>query len=128
MGFLLNRFSPFVNKSPCQFNFHYILSLIGDLFVLPRVCMLIWLINKIGQLINSFIARGLLGFEFVMLANHDKTWQKLSLIGLEWSTLKSKTKNSSLGWKKWVTSYFVRLVLDQSKIAYQQKSANIKNP
>ena len=34
----------------------------------------------------------LLGFEFVMLANHDKTWQKLSLIGLEWSTLKSKQK------------------------------------
>ena len=24
----------------------------------------------------------LLGFKFVMLANHDKTWQKLSLIGL----------------------------------------------
>ena len=44
--------------------------------------------------------RRLFGFEFVMLANHDKTWQKLSLIGLEWSTLKSKTKNSSSGWKK----------------------------
>ena len=42
----------------------------------------------------------LLGFEFVMLANHNKTWQKLSLIILEWSTLKSKTKNSSSGWKK----------------------------
>ena len=39
----------------------------------------------------------MLGFEFVMLANHDKTWQKLSLISLEWSTLKPKTKNSSLG-------------------------------
>ena len=42
----------------------------------------------------------LLGFEFVMLANHDKTWQKLSLISLEWSTLKPKTKNSILGWKQ----------------------------
>ena len=37
----------------------------------------------------------LLGFEFVMLANHDKTWQKLSLISLERGTLKPKTKNSS---------------------------------
>ena len=27
-----------------------------------------------------------------MLANHDKTWQKVSLISLEWSTLNSKTK------------------------------------
>ena len=36
----------------------------------------------------------LLGFEFVMLANHDKTRQKLSLISLEWTKLKPKTKNS----------------------------------
>ena len=41
-----------------------------------------------------------LGFEFVMLANRDKTWQKLSLISLEWSTLKPKTKNSSSGKKQ----------------------------
>ena len=38
-----------------------------------------------------------LGFEFVMLANHDKTRQKLSHVSLEWSTLKPKTKNSSSG-------------------------------
>ena len=63
----------------------------------------------------------LLGFEFVMLANHDKTWQKLSLISLEWSTLKLKTKNWCSGWKKkGVTICFVRLVLDRSKVAYQQ--------
>ena len=36
VGFLPCRFSLFVNKSPCQFNFHYILSSIGDLFVLSR--------------------------------------------------------------------------------------------
>ena len=36
VGFLPCRFSPFVNKSLCQFNFHSIFSLIGDLFVLPR--------------------------------------------------------------------------------------------
>ena len=35
-GFLLCRFFPFVNKSPYQFNFYCILSLIGDLFVLSR--------------------------------------------------------------------------------------------
>ena len=34
----------------------------------------------------------LLGFEFVMLANYDKTWKKLSLISLEWSTLKPQKK------------------------------------
>ena len=31
------RFSLFVNKSLCQFIFHSILSLIGNLFVLPRI-------------------------------------------------------------------------------------------
>ena len=63
---------------------------------------------------------GLLGFEFVMLANHDKTWQKLSLISLEWSTLKLKTKNWCSGWKKkGVTICFIRLVLDRLKVAYQ---------
>ena len=41
----------------------------------------------------------MLGFEFVMLANHDKTWQKLSFISLEWSTLKSKTKKLKFGIK-----------------------------
>ena len=35
MVFLPCRFSQFVNKSPCQFIFRCILSLIGDLFVLP---------------------------------------------------------------------------------------------
>ena len=39
----------------------------------------------------------LLSFEFVMLTNHEKTWQKLSRISLEWYTLKPKTKNSSSG-------------------------------
>ena len=66
----------------------------------------------------------LLGFGFVMLANHDKTWQKLSLIGLEWSTLKSKTKKLKFGiktselqagWFDWSKDRF-----DQSKFAYQQ--------
>ena len=40
-GFLPCWFSLFVNKSSCQFIFHYILSLIGDFVVLPRVRMLI---------------------------------------------------------------------------------------
>ena len=42
----------------------------------------------------------LLGFEFVMLANHDKTWEKPSLIGLEWSTLKSNTRKLKFEMKK----------------------------
>ena len=73
----------------------------------------------------------LLGFEFVMLANHDKTWQKLSLISLEWSTMKRKTKNSSLRQKtqvwdknKWVTSWLVRSI--QNRIS--TKLANVKRP
>ena len=37
VGFLLCRFSPFVSKSPCQFIFRCILSLVGDLFVLPHI-------------------------------------------------------------------------------------------
>ena len=37
VGFLLCRFFPFVSKSLCQFNFRCIISLIGDLFVLPRI-------------------------------------------------------------------------------------------
>ena len=37
VGFLSCRFFSFVNKSPCQFNFRCILSLIGDLFVLPHI-------------------------------------------------------------------------------------------
>ena len=36
-GFLPCRFSLFVNKSPCQFIFCCIFSLIGDLFVLPCI-------------------------------------------------------------------------------------------
>ena len=41
VGFLPCWFSPFINKSLCQFISHCILSLIGDLFVLSHVCMLI---------------------------------------------------------------------------------------
>ena len=43
------RFSLFVNKSLCQFNFRCILSSIGDLFVLPHTLHvnLIWLINQL---------------------------------------------------------------------------------
>ena len=66
----------------------------------------------------------LLGFEFVMLANHDTTWQKLSLISLEWFTLKPKTKKLKFGIKTnelqdgWFDRFKDRL--DRSKIAYQQ--------
>ena len=72
------------------------------------------------------------------VCNVGKLWQKLSLIGLEWSTLKSNTKNSSSRWKKWVTIYFVQLVLnwlkviwlvlDRLKVAYQQKINKRKKP
>ena len=36
-GILPKRFSPFVNKSPCQLYFLLHINLVGDLFVLPRV-------------------------------------------------------------------------------------------
>ena len=51
MGFLPCRFFLFVNKSPCQFNFCYILSLIDDLFVLPRTLHinLIILVNEFNS-------------------------------------------------------------------------------
>ena len=66
----------------------------------------------------------LLGFEFVMLANHDKTWQKLSLISLEWSTLKPKTKKLKFGIKtnELQAGWFDRSKdrFDQSKITYKQ--------
>ena len=66
----------------------------------------------------------LLGFEFVMLANHDKTWQKLSLISLEWSTLKPKTKKLKFGIKtnELQAGWFDRSKdrFDLSKITYQQ--------
>ena len=66
----------------------------------------------------------LLGFEFVMLANHDKTWQKLSLISLEWSTLKPKTKKLKFRIKtnELQASWFdwSKVKLDRSKITYQQ--------
>ena len=63
------------------------------------------------------------------VCNVGKPWQKLSLIGLEWSTLKSKTKKLKFGMKKkWATSCFVRLVLDRSKVAYQQKISKHKKP
>ena len=38
-------FSPFVNKSPMSNLFSAAFNLIGDLFVLPRYCMLVGLIN-----------------------------------------------------------------------------------
>ena len=52
---------------------------------------------------SSCLSLVMLGFEFVMLANHDKN---LSLIGLEWSTLKSKTKNLSSRRKKMSNNLF----------------------
>ena len=36
-GFLPWRFSPFVNKSPCQLYFPLHINLVGDLFVLPHI-------------------------------------------------------------------------------------------
>ena len=36
-GVFACRFSPFVNKSPCQFIFRCIFNLIGDLFVLLHI-------------------------------------------------------------------------------------------
>ena len=35
-----------------------------------------------------------------------KSWQKVSFIELEWWAFKSKTKNSSSGWKKWDAIWF----------------------
>ena len=76
-----------------------------------KVDKLIWKLN-------------LLGFEFLMLANHDKTWQKLSLISLKWSTLKPKKKKLKFGIKtnELQAGWFNRSKdrFDWSKIAYQQ--------
>ena len=66
-----------------------------------------------------------------------KSWQKVSFIELERCTFKSKTKNSSSGWKKvscnlilliaiWLLSIVVRLLFNRSKVVYHQKSANLK--
>ena len=46
-GVFAVRFSPFVNKSPCYL-FSTAKLVIGDLFMLPRVYMLINLINSLG--------------------------------------------------------------------------------
>ena len=79
---------------------------------------------KIMKLLDLKTLWCMLGFKFVMLANHDKTWQKLSLISLEWSTLKPKTKKLKFGIKTielqagWFDQSKDRL--DRSKIAYQQ--------
>ena len=75
---------------------------------------------------SSCLSLVMLGFEFVMLANHNKN---LSLIGLEWSTLKSKTKNLKFEKKKNELQFvsFNWYSIDR-KSHINKKLANIKSP
>ena len=54
MGFLPWRFSPFINKSPCQLYFLLHINLVSDLFVLPYV-LHVNRINWLTLLINWLI-------------------------------------------------------------------------
>ena len=62
------------------------------------------------------------------VGNHDKTWQKLSLIGLEWSTLKSKRKKLKFMMKKISYKLFGSIGTQSIENRISEKISECKKP
>ena len=70
----------------------------------------------------------LLGFEFVMLTNHDKTWQKPSLIGFHWFRMvyiEVQDKKLKFGMKKMNYKMFRSI---GTRSIENHISTNVKSP